>query len=82
MHIFRLTTADPAALDLSASVPENIPEFVAHAKSHNVIASVSVGGWSGSRYFSQAVTSQNRSTFVKTILDMVDKYQFDGVDFE
>lgn len=44
---------------------------------------ISVGGWTGSRFFSTAVaTPANRTAFVKTIVDFVVKYQLDGVDFE
>jgi len=46
------------------------------------VASVSIGGWIGSAYFSSAVTPANRSKFVKAVLDMVAKYNLDGVDFE
>lgn len=63
-------------------MPESIPEFVKEAHSHRVNASISIGGWTGSSYFSQAVTPQNRSTFAGAILDIVTKYGFDGIDFE
>jgi len=46
------------------------------------MASISIGGWTGSSYFSTAVTPQNRSTFVKAVLDLTAKYKLDGVDFE
>ena len=48
-----------------------------------VKALVTVGGWTGSLYFSTAVaTSENRTAFVKTISDFATKYKLDGVDFE
>ena len=44
---------------------------------------MSVGGWTGSRYFSPAVaTADNRTAFVKTIVDFATKYKLDGIDFE
>jgi len=43
---------------------------------------MSIGGWTGSAYFSSAVAPANRSKFVKAVLDMVAKYNLDGVDFE
>lgn len=46
------------------------------------MASISIGGWTGSRFFSSAVTPQNRSTFIKAVLDMAANYSLDGVDFE
>jgi len=46
------------------------------------MSSISIGGWTGSTHFSTAVTPANRSTFVKAVLDLASKYNFDGVDFE
>ena len=49
----------------------------------NVAAMVSVGGWSGSLYFSTSVGSaDNRTAFVKTVVDFAQNYNLDGVDFE
>jgi chitinase len=48
-----------------------------------VVASLSVGGWGGSRYFSYAVGSErNRTSFVNGILDLAKEYELDGIDFE
>jgi len=48
-----------------------------------VEALLSLGGWTGSRYFSTAVGSpENRTTFVKAVVDIADKYGLDGIDFE
>ena len=43
---------------------------------------MSVGGWTGSQYFSTNVQPANQDGFVKAIVDMVDQYDLDGVDFE
>ncbi|KAI3396840.1 hypothetical protein diail_11611 [Diaporthe ilicicola] len=44
---------------------------------------MSVGGWTGSRYFSSNFGSaENRTAFVKTSLDLVSRYQLDGLDFD
>lgn len=46
-------------------------------------ALISVGGWTGSRFFSSNVGSaENRTAFVKTSLDLVSQYQLDGLDFD
>lgn len=79
---FAVTTSDPSVLSLEDSGPSYIPAFVQQAHDHNTLAILTVGGWTGSTYFSPAVTSQNRSTFVKAVLGMVSKYGFDGVDFD
>ena len=46
-------------------------------------ALLTIGGWTGSQYFSSAVaTEANRTAFVKTVMDLVSKYDLDGLDFE
>ncbi|KAG5648828.1 hypothetical protein DXG03_000177 [Asterophora parasitica] len=48
-----------------------------------VKALVSIGGWTGSRYFSANVaTAAKRAAFVKTVSDFAKKYNLDGIDFE
>jgi chitinase len=60
-----------------------IPEFVSAAHQNNATVSISVGGWTGSRFFSTAVaTAQDRTAFVQTLSNFVNKYNFDGIDFE
>lgn len=49
----------------------------------SVKALISVGGWTGSRFFSTSVgDAANRTAFVEEIVGVVDKYGLDGVDFE
>lgn len=49
----------------------------------NVAALLTVGGWTGSRYFSTAVASaESRTAFANAVLQLVDEYKLDGVDFE
>ncbi|KAF8508014.1 chitinase [Hysterangium stoloniferum] len=61
---------------------QTIPEFVAAAHKNNVPVSISIGGWAGSRYMSTAVGSaENRTAFVNTLSTLVQKYNFDGLDF-
>ncbi|KAE9391168.1 glycoside hydrolase [Gymnopus androsaceus JB14] len=44
---------------------------------------LSVGGWGGSVYFSQCVsTAANRTTFVKTLASAVTTYGLDGIDID
>lgn len=81
-YIFSVTTPDPSVLSLEASDPTYLPEFVKLAQGNGTMASVSIGGWSGSGYFSSAVTPANRTTFVNAVLGLVSNYSLDGVDFE
>lgn len=48
-----------------------------------VKASLSIGGWTGSRFFSSNVASpENRTAFVKAVVGLVTKYNLDAIDFE
>ncbi|KAF5358984.1 hypothetical protein D9758_004836 [Tetrapyrgos nigripes] len=63
--------------------PQLLAPFVEAAKSNNVAASVSIGGWEGSRFFSSLVGSaENQTKFVKTVTDFAVQYDLDGVDLD
>ncbi|KAF6798250.1 glycoside hydrolase family 18 protein [Colletotrichum sojae] len=63
--------------------PHQVRSNIMLIRLKNVKALISVGGWTGSRYFSPAFGSpENRTAFVKTCLDLVDKYSLDGLDFD
>ncbi|KAF9466829.1 endochitinase [Collybia nuda] len=82
-YSFAETTADVKALNLSGSNPDVLPQFVSTARENGVKALVSIGGWTGSRFFSANVaTAQKRTAFVKTVVDFAAKYQLDGLDFD
>lgn len=82
-YAFAVTTPDVNTLLITSDDEQIIPEFVAAAHAHNVSASISVGGWTGSRFFSTAVaTASNRSAFVNTLSKFATKYNFDGIDFD
>ncbi|VDB82806.1 unnamed protein product [Peniophora sp. CBMAI 1063] len=81
-YSFAETTED-GGLTLNGSEPELLPSFVTAAKEHGVKALVSLGGWTGSRFFSTAVGSpENRTAFVDTINAFAEEYDLDGVDFD
>jgi len=82
-YAFAETTSDVRAVNLNGSDPELLPNFVAAAHAHGTKASVSVGGWTGSLFWSSNVaTAQNRTLFVKTLVDLATKYDLDGIDFD
>ncbi|RDB20192.1 Chitinase A1 [Hypsizygus marmoreus] len=82
-YAFAQTTPDVTTLDLTGSNPDLLPQFVAEAHQHSVKALVSIGGWSGSRYWSTNVaTPEKRTAFVKTVTDFAKKYNLDGLDFD
>ncbi|RGP77148.1 hypothetical protein FLONG3_4663 [Fusarium longipes] len=81
-YAFAETTAD-GGLDLSGSQPEELGCFVSAAKKNGVKALVSIGGWTGSKYFSTNFGNEkNRTAFVKTCIDFVKEHDLDGLDFD
>ncbi|KAG6910992.1 hypothetical protein DXG01_006046 [Tephrocybe rancida] len=82
-YAFAETTGDVHTLDMSGSNPELLPKFVSEAHKNGVKALVSVGGWTGSRFWSASVaTPSNRTAFVKTLSGFAKKYNLDGLDFD
>ncbi|KAH9477623.1 Chitinase A1 [Psilocybe cubensis] len=80
---FATTTPDPSVIALDDESAALLPTFVNEAHNNCVDALLSIGGWTGSIYYSTAVGSaDNRTTFVKAILDLVNTYALDGIDFD
>ncbi|KAK7062037.1 chitinase [Favolaschia claudopus] len=82
-YAFAETTPDPRELSLASSNPDLLPEFVATAQANGVKAKVSIGGWTGSLFWSSNIGSaQNRTLFVKTLTDFATQFDLDGLDFD
>ncbi|KAG6826962.1 hypothetical protein H0H92_013736 [Tricholoma furcatifolium] len=81
-YSFAETSNDENMISLTASSPENIPHFVDLARQNGVKALISVGGWTGSEYFSSFVTSSKRAKFVTVCQNLVSTYDLDGLDFD
>ncbi|KAG9121581.1 hypothetical protein FRC07_002405, partial [Ceratobasidium sp. 392] len=80
-YSFALTTPDVNVLNITD--PDVFKDFVSTAHANNCSAAVSVGGWTGSQYFSTAVaTAENRTAFVKTLTNLVQENKLDGLDFD
>ncbi|KAI5832872.1 glycoside hydrolase family 18 protein [Schizophyllum commune Tattone D] len=80
---FATTTSDSSVLALDDTSKAALPDFVQQAHDNNVKALLSIGGWTGSLYYSTAVaTPENRTAFAGAILDMINQYQLDGIDFD
>lgn len=70
---FSLTLENPTALTRLVDV--------AHAHSRKV--KLSVGGWTGSKFFSPAVaTAASRNTFAKNLLATYKQFDLDGIDID
>ncbi|ESK94160.1 glycoside hydrolase family 18 protein [Moniliophthora roreri MCA 2997] len=79
-YAFAKTTKD-GGLTLEGSNPGGLKPFVKAAHENGVKACFSIGGWTGSQYFSTAVsTPEKRTAFVKTIVDFAKKYDADCID--
>ncbi|TDL24245.1 chitinase [Rickenella mellea] len=77
------TTDDSAQLSTDLSNGTVLPEFVSLAHKHGVKAGISIGGWTGSIWFSSFMGSAaNRTRFVTSVTDFVKKYKLDYVDFD
>ncbi|KAF4563788.1 hypothetical protein EYR36_003030 [Pleurotus pulmonarius] len=73
----------PSLLIIVEFCQKTLPEMVSAARAQGVSPSLSIGGWTGSIYFSSAVaTPQNRSAFVKAVVGLANTYQLDGIDFD
>ncbi|KAH8997040.1 chitinase [Lactarius hatsudake] len=60
-----------------------LPQFVQTAHANNVHALLSIGGWTGSQYFSSAVaTDANRTAFAQAVMGLVSTYNLDGIEFD
>lgn len=80
---FATTTFDSSDIALDSLSESRLPDFVANAQENNVSALLSIGGWTGSQGFSLAVaTAENRTAFIKAIVNLVDTYNLSGIDFD
>jgi hypothetical protein len=60
-----------------------IHDFVSSVHAAGSTALVTIGGWSGSVYFSKLVaTPANRTAFAKTLAKLVRDYDLDGIDID
>ncbi|KAF8344633.1 endochitinase [Amanita rubescens] len=82
-YAFALTTPDVTNVTLEGSSPDVLPQFVEAAHRNGVKAVGSIGGWTGSQWWSSNVGSaENRTLFVKTLTDFAEQYQLDGLEFD
>ncbi|KAF8732608.1 hypothetical protein AX14_004156 [Amanita brunnescens Koide BX004] len=79
---FAVTTNGAPYLSLSLVDTTLLSNFIARAQQENVGAFISVGGWTGSQYFSTNVQPGNQDGFVQAIVSMVKQYNLNGVDFD
>ncbi|TNY19076.1 glycoside hydrolase [Rhodotorula diobovata] len=81
-YAFALPTSDYVVSlpDYSGSILKRVVKL---AHGNNTKVNLAVGGWTDSVYFSGAVSTASRRTkFVKSIVDLVNQYNLDGVDID
>ncbi|KAG1815525.1 glycoside hydrolase family 18 protein [Suillus subaureus] len=67
----------------SSDAPTLLRNLVTAAHAAGTLVKLSIGGWTGSHYFSLAVsTPANRNTFVSNILAAYNQYNIDGIDID
>ncbi|TFY78393.1 hypothetical protein EWM64_g5618, partial [Hericium alpestre] len=82
-YSFAETSGDGSMITVADSDAELLPQFVQAAHANNVKALVSLGGWTGARFFSSNVAdATNRTAFVNAITSLAIKYSLDGIDFD
>ncbi|GAA5975089.1 hypothetical protein JCM11641_000028 [Rhodosporidiobolus odoratus] len=77
------TTSSPSAISQAGIDDSLISNFVNRAHAAGTTVSYTVGGWTGSQYFSPHVsTAANRATFARTLVAVMNRYGFDGIDID
>ncbi|KAG1866495.1 glycoside hydrolase family 18 protein [Suillus subalutaceus] len=80
---FALPNAEFKLVFDSPDAPTLLRKLVTDAHAAAKLVKLSIGGWTGSHYFSQAVsTPANRDTFVNNILASYKEYNLDGIDID
>ncbi|KDE03786.1 hypothetical protein MVLG_05728 [Microbotryum lychnidis-dioicae p1A1 Lamole] len=75
------TTASPTSLSRAGISSSVVTDFVTHAHAAKIKVSYTVGGWTGSKYFSQHA-SNSRAVFAQTLVNTMNQYGFDGIDLD
>jgi len=80
---FAVTTPQISDLAVAQEDDPTLRKLVQLGHANKKSVTLSIGGWTGSRYFSTAVaTSQNRTAFANAIKKIVTEYDLDGVDID
>ncbi|GAA94300.1 glycoside hydrolase family 18 protein [Mixia osmundae IAM 14324] len=83
INFFVATTTIDGGLSFSSTTDATIKATVEGAKSTDTSVSLTLGGWTGSAYFSYDVgSSANRTAFAKLVSSTVTRYGFSGVDID
>ncbi|KDQ11023.1 glycoside hydrolase family 18 protein [Botryobasidium botryosum FD-172 SS1] len=82
-YAFGLPSKNASVINLAPLDTLLLPQFVEAAHKNNVKAKLSLGGWTGSLWYSTNVaTADNRTAFTNAIVALAEQYQLDGIDFD
>ncbi|KAK4049627.1 hypothetical protein OIO90_005386 [Microbotryomycetes sp. JL221] len=77
------TTWSAYSISTAGIEPATIQDFVNRARANGVTMSFTLGGWTGSKYFSTHVsTAYKRLLFAKTLNKVLKQYSFSGIDID
>ncbi|RKP08905.1 glycoside hydrolase [Thamnocephalis sphaerospora] len=80
---YAFAVLDKATYELKLDTGDILKEVVSLGHANNVKVDLSVGGWTGSRYFStMAASVKTRTAFVESVLKTVKEYNLDGIDLD
>ncbi|KAH9822235.1 family 18 glycoside hydrolase [Melampsora americana] len=83
LDYFVIESPSTPKAELEIGDEKKLIEFIKAGKSHNVTVSLTIGGWTGSVYFSSLVaSSSSRKAFARNIAKTLEKYGFDGIDLD
>ncbi|KAI8370835.1 glycoside hydrolase superfamily [Choanephora cucurbitarum] len=82
-HVVYSFSEPDAQGNMKGFTSSSLQSFTNKAHQHNVGVSISVGGWSGSKYFSSLVrTDASRKKLAKNIVQLVSEHNLDGVNLD
>ncbi|KAM6494204.1 glycoside hydrolase family 18 protein [Amanita muscaria] len=82
-YAFATTIPNAPFVALDPSDSPKLTQFVAQAHQNGVKATLAIGGWTSSRWFSYgAGSATNRTQFATAVAQLISTYKLDGVDFD
>lgn len=67
---------------VKVSTTSQLPQITKEAHAHGVRVVLAVGGWGVDGFSDAALTKESRKVFIDSLLDAVDEYQLNGIDFD
>ena len=79
-HAFALI--NPSTYTINMTNIERSAASILKARSYGIRVCLSIGGWGADGFSQSCLNDERRSIFVKSIIDAVKKYGYDGVDLD